>query len=495
MSDLAGTDAARPQSKHLALIALVLAVACAIGAVVTLGGSGGAMPFVAGAAVAGIIGAAAVALDLPLLAVARFAFIASFFFKADLSFYKINEVEDPSGFNLSLTLVTAVALIVHDIFGARRARVFPPLVSLIVASLTIAAVFSVVYAGSTLLGWFSVWSFLTSVAVAYAVASHFSERERLLELVYGIGIGLLVTGLVAASQYAIEFPTNLDVLGTGTEDELAGTQSEALSRVPAFLRTPTEMAWVVSSLIPLALAPLVARERSLTFGRKTLIAAGLGAGVIAVVLSLARGSWIGLIIAVPVVFLLGWMRLDRRELRDHALIVIGAGLLTGVLLIPVSSRIVERLSGDDDGSAMIRVPLMETAVRIIGDNPLVGVGLNGYRDNMGRYDETEMFVTRVFPNPVHNVFAHVTAEIGIPGGIAFALLILVAFAEALRAMASRDRLVFAVALGTAAGLAAFVVSAIKEPGSLGSARPGIRTLFLLIGVALAVGRIRRRMLF
>ena len=78
---------------------------------------------------------------------------------------------------------------------------------------------------------------------------------------------------------------------------------------------------------------------------------------------------------------------------------------------------------------------------------------------------------------------------------AFALLILVAFAEALRAMASRDRLVFAVALGTAAGLAAFVVSAIKEPGSLGSARPGIRTLFLLIGVALAVGRIRRRMLF
>ena len=99
-----------------------------------------------------------------------------------------------------------------------------------------------------MLGGFSIVSFLTSVLIAYAVALHFSRRERMIDLVVGIAIGLLLTGAVALSQFTIDFPTNFPNFGTGTEDELLGTQSQLLSRVPAFLRTPTEMAWVVTSL-------------------------------------------------------------------------------------------------------------------------------------------------------------------------------------------------------------------------------------------------------
>jgi O-antigen ligase len=142
---------------------------------------------------------------------------------------------------------------------------------------------------------------------------------------------------------------------------------------------------------------------------------------------------------------------------------------------------------------LIRVPLMETAVRMIEDNTLVGVGLNNYRTAMPKYDETEIFVTKVFPNPVHNVFAHITAEIGVPGGIIFCLLILVVLFECFKAMQSQDRLLFAIALGVFAGIIAFVISAMKEPGSLGSARPPMRTLFLLFGTILAVSRMRRQL--
>jgi O-antigen ligase len=114
---------------------------------------------------------------------------------------------------------------------------------------------------------------------------------------------------------------------------------------------------------------------------------------------------------------------------------------------------------------------------------------------MTRYDETGVFVSQVFPNPVHNVFAHVASEIGVPGGIIFCLLIFAALYECFKTMTARDRLLFALALGAAAGIIAFVISAMKEPGSLGSTRPPVRTLFFLFGTISAIGRLRRRLFF
>ena len=127
---------------------------------------------------------------------------------------------------------------------------------------------------------------------------------------------------------------------------------------------------------------------------------------------------------------------------------------------------------------------------MIEDNPFTGIGLNQYRREMTRYDETGMFVSQEFPNPVHNVFAHVTTEIGIPGGIIFCLLLIFAFFECLWAMRTHDRLLFALGLGLSVALIAFAISGVKEPGSLGSVRPPMRTFFLLIGIAMALTRIR-----
>ena len=50
----------------------------------------------------------------------------------------------------------------------------------------------------------------------------------------------------------------------------------------------------------------------------------------------------------------------------------------------------------------------------------------------------------------------------------------------------------AIAMGAAIGLLAFVISGVKEPGSLGSTRPPVRTCFLLLGTIMAVGRISDR---
>jgi O-antigen ligase len=301
--------------------------------------------------------------------------------------------------------------------------------------------------------------------------------------------------VVALSQYAFDFPTNLDFFGTGTEEEQLGTQSQLLSRVPAFLRTPTEMAWVVSALLPLVITPVVCRVKSFGSWRRIILVTAAFSGIVAVILSLARGSWISLLAAIAIIVLFGWYRLSTAEKKTYLISVGGVLVLSCLLLSPFAERIYERLTADDDGSALIRVPLMETAARMIKDNPLVGVGLNEYRASMTKYDETDIFVSQAFPNPVHNVFAHITAEVGVPGGIIFCLLILAALFECLTAMTARDRLLFALGLGVAAGLIAFVISAMKEPGSLGSTRPPIRTCFFLFGTILAVGRIRRQVMY
>lgn len=479
-------------AKQYAIISALLFGACLLGAA-TVGAGSQTLAF-AGLVFFGIGAVVCVALELPVITAVRFAFIASFFFKADASLIKLDEIEDPSGFNLSLTLITALILLVSDQFDDNsKGKIFPTSFALTLSALFLCACISVVYSGSHLLGWFSVWSFLTLILVAYTIASHFSRRERLVQLILGLASGLIFTGLISSMQYTFDFPTNMAAFGTGTEDELLGTQAQVLSRVQAFLRTPTEMAWVISTLIPLVLAPIICRVKNFEYYHKLLLWGAVLAGIIAVILSLARGSWLSLLAAVAILISFGWMRLSKGEKKNYFISVSGAVLFVCVLLAPFSAKIYERLTGDDEGSALIRVPLMETAVNMIKDNALVGVGLNGYRANMGRYDETSILVSQVFPNPVHNVFAHITAEIGIPGGIIFGLLILVALFECFKAMQSQDRLLFAIALGTFAGLVAFVISAIKEPGSLGSTRPPLRTLFFLFGTILAVSRLRRRL--
>lgn len=426
--------------------------------------------------------------DLPVTILARIGLIASFFIKLDIAAFKIDEIEDPSGLNISLTFICAVVLFLHDLYAGDRGRgrrVFPLYFSAAVGGLAVCAAVSAFFGIGGKLAWFGFASFLMSVFICFVVASHFGTRDRLRQLVIGIALGIGFTGAVAIAQFATGQP-KLPFLGTGTEEELLWTQAEVFSRVSAFLRTPTEMGWVVSAMLPLLVAPVIARAREFSYVERSILALASLAGVAAVILSLARGSWLALIAGTAIVAMLGWMNWDQRDRRGYFASIAGLVLFSMLALAPFGSRIYERLTTDDGDSAAIRIPLMQVAWNIIEDNPLVGVGPSGYRTAMYRYDDTKEHVTQVFPGTVHNSFAHVTAEIGIPGGAIFLLILLIAAVECLRTMTSTDRLLFALGLAGLAAIVAYCISAIKEPGGLGSVRPPVRTLFLLLGFVMAV---------
>ena len=478
-----------------AILVAIIAASCALGAGVAMGGAG-----ITGQSVAfsvmvagGAIALTAYLVDVQLIRLVRIAFIASFFFKNDVTFFKIDDLSDPAGFNVSITLLAALILVLYDhFFDNSGESVLPRAFVWLLAALFTCAAVSVAATGATELGRVSLLSLLTSILIVYVTASHFGRRDRIGELVTGIGVGVLITGGLALVQYSFGWLTNLPYLGTGTEEEQLGTQSELLSRVPAFLRTPTGMGWVISSLLPIVFAPIVCRIRSFNSSQRMVLAAASFGGLIAVILSLARGSWLGLVVALVLVAAFGWVKLHRSERQGYLISVVGVLALTGVLLIPFSERIYDRLTGDDQGAAAVRVPLMENALAMIADNPVTGVGLSGYRQNMTRYDETGDFVSQGFPQPVHNVFAHVTTEVGVIGGLIFCLLFVFGAIECFKAMKTDDRLLFGLGLGAFAALVALVISGIKEPGSLGSARPPMRTVFFVFGIVAALAAIRRQ---
>lgn len=476
------------------LAACLCVLACAVGiGVATVGSSSQiALIGVSAGIVAVFAGIAILVYDLPLLFLTRILFIASFFIKADVTILKLDELEDPSGLNISATFLCAVVLFLSDFYSRERQnrKVFPLIFSIALTFLTICAAISAFYGINGKLGWFNFLSYLSSVFVCFVIASHFGNREKLKELVLGIAVGIAFTGATAVSQFLGNFP-KLPFLGTGTEEELLWTQAELFSRVSAFLRTPTEMGWVSSALIPIIIAPIIAYAKDFSKYQRIILAGSAFFGIAAIILSLARGSWIALVVGTGIIILFAWKNWEKAERKHYFAAIGGLILLSAMALAPFGGRIYERLTTDDGDSAAIRLPLMQVAWNIIETNPLVGIGLSGYRTAMYRYDDTKEHVTQVFPGTVHNSFAHITAEIGIPGGIFFGILLLIAVFECWITMSSRDKLLFALALGAFAGIIAYTISAIKEPGGLGSTRPPIRTCFFLLGFVMALSKCRR----
>ncbi|MGH9845691.1 MAG: O-antigen ligase family protein, partial [Blastocatellia bacterium] len=163
-----------------------------------------------------------------------------------------------------------------------------------------------------------------------------------------------------------------------------------------------------------------------------------------------------------------------------------------LLAIPFSGKIVSRLTDDDRGSAEVRLPLIQVALAMIADNPVLGVGMGSYESVMRNYDETPELVTEHFDWPVHNVYLHIAAETGLPGLLLF--LALAALASRRGWMVLRnsgaDPLLRALALGLLAGMAAYLINGLKEGSCFQTGM--MRPFFLLCGLLLANERASRR---
>lgn len=162
-------------------------------------------------------------------------------------------------------------------------------------------------------------------------------------------------------------------------------------------------------------------------GRKAMLAllsmlAGLG-----VVLSLARGQWLGLLVglcAIP------FIARPHRTLHWLGL----AGLILATGLLPWAIDAIVALS---PGGLSIRTVLMKAGLETLAEHPWNGVGIN----NFGAFSPSfERY-------PVHNAVMQVGSELGIPGLLAFLAVLSWVGLRLLWAMLSTDEPVMKSQLG------------------------------------------------
>jgi putative inorganic carbon (HCO3(-)) transporter len=445
------------------------------------------------AAIGGVLGLGVwLFVKLPVVPILRNALIAGFFFKSEFDLIKLDRLHSPSGFNVSLMLLTAALLAGLTLFSKQKAQVWrdvPRPFLLTLGALFLWCVLAVAYGTSGLSGLASLWSLAGSVLVCVVVATQFRDREALRQVALCLALTIGINCLIAIGQNWIAPLNHLTVLGAALEEDQLKVGDGEIARVSGLMRNPTALARMLVTWSPVFLALL---PWSFTAFRRWQHKLFFGVALVllpALILTYARGGWAAFAFVVVLLTVFTWRALEPHEQRQWWPRLGGAAAILLLLCLPFAQPIYVRLTEDDRGSAYARVSTVEVATAMVRDHPWLGLGLNSYYEEARRYDRTpDLISEELFA--VHNFYFHIAAETGLPGVLLFVLLHLLAAWQGWRARRGSDPFLRALALGLLCGQAAFLLTGLKEPGTLGSWL--LQDTFLLWGLLLAVAHANER---
>lgn len=150
-------------------------------------------------------------------------------------------------------------------------------------------------------------------------------------------------------------------------------------------------------------------------------------------------SLVSIIVVIAVSYLRGWI--SARQVL---------GVLAGALvcLIVAGYFAVQRFASGATGEE--RIPLMLTALNMIKDNWLLGVGANNYLFHIEQY--LPVSLRHTWEYTVHNEYLLRAAETGIPGFLIYYTLVLTMMAKLWKVARSSNPWIYMVSLGLFAGL-------------------------------------------
>jgi O-antigen ligase len=205
-------------------------------------------------------------------------------------------------------------------------------------------------------------------------------------------------------------------------------------------------------------------------------------GSVALVLTQSRGAWIGYGISLA---LLGVFFYQSRWVTRRTL-----GLLSLAALLPIAAFVnvvVPRLGSFNDAAAQARLPLMQLAFSMIGDQPIRGFGANNYSTVLPQYLTIDY--SQAWISTVHNKYLLVWAETGLLGLAAFLVFLISAVRNGLRVWRTQDPFLAPLALGLSVGIVAVMV---HMAVSLQHARAQVQLLWLVVGLLIAMTRLAMR---
>lgn len=378
------------------------------------------------------------------------------------------------GFNVSATTAALAALYAAGLIDclARRNRPVLPSLSAVLpfGAYLLFAALSVVSAYDTGLYWrglfLLVQMFLLYVYLLWSIRTRDDVRAMVMLLIAGLVVeSLVMIGLSRATQgFQLAGMTfRVDIPLDGLPPRIGGT-----------VGSPNNAAAFLSLLLAPAVGVLLTNAGRIF---KTLAILGVSVGWLALILTQSRGGWIAAALSIAILYFA-----HRRRGR----VPLAAPFLLGVCVTALSltayQTIAERLTADDHGSAYVRVPLMMTALEIIGDHPILGVGANNYTAALERYRPT---FTGDWLYTVHNQYLLIWAETGIGGLVAFVSFLIVTLRRGWQQWKRADAFLSPIALGFTAALIGHMVHMNVD---LFNGRPQIQLLCVVAALVAAMDR-------
>ncbi len=270
----------------------------------------------------------------------------------------------------------------------------------------------VVYAGSRAVvdqvsAWWMILRYLESYLLfLYLVNNIRPVRDYYLHSMAVCGC-LVFEGMVGFAQELTGSNVGMEIFGAPKKRSTEVKGTETMSRMVGTLATPNAFAAMLSLFIAHPAGLMFANLRR----HKLLIFGALMLTGLTILGTKSRGVWL----SSGLVFGYALYRLLRMRLRtSRTLLAFGWMMFFVIIILVATPGVMHRLITDDQGSTDARVYMNQIAFNLIQDNPWTGVGWDNYTQVFGKYDTTAVNHSAEFPFIVHNGFAYVASEYGVP---------------------------------------------------------------------------------
>ncbi|HEX2232441.1 MAG TPA: O-antigen ligase family protein [Thermoleophilaceae bacterium] len=386
------------------------------------------------------------------------------------------------GLNLSLTTLVLAALYMGwaaDWLTGRRAPAGRAVSALVPFGVYLAInLLSVVTAQDSELALYYVVLLAQMGLVLCYVACRVRSRSDVTLVVVMLILALLLEGLAILSVRI--FGVDLDVFGIGSDTSTTDSPFEAQvgPRLEGTLGTPNTAAAYLAMLLPIAATALATRMHGAI---RALAAVSLVVGFPALILTFSRGGWLATIVSFLVLLVIG----ARRGLVPPRVlaVVLAVMLMVG---LPLYGAVGARLTSGE-GAALSRVPLMDLAVQVVSDYPVLGVGANNFASVVTDYAGPEF--SRDWIYTVHNKYLLVASETGLLALAAFVWFLVAVLRRAAAVWRFGDRWAAPVAIALTAALCGQIVNMAVD---LYNNRAELQLLMVVCGLVIALNAFASR---
>jgi len=270
-----------------------------------------------------------------------------------------------------------------------------------------------------------------------------NNKQDLQYIFVGFAAGLTFQGLIAMHQW-LRGPVGLTFLG----EHVLGWQAQGTFVHPSVFGMYSALLSILTYRVAVFLRPKYHQFFVFAFF----------IGVVGLYASFNRATWLAFAISMSIMFVVDLFRglLFKKRSRKLILIILVVALAG---FIRYGNLIIERFS-DSKESLMAnrsssRKSLALDAIRIIKAHPVLGVGLNNYRE----YVNPETAGTKI----VHCTYLLVGAELGLPGLALFLAMMAAFFRIGIRGIKSPDPFISNISAALVTAMMAFAIAILPSP--------------------------------